>query len=336
MKILHILIGDTVKQNLIHLLDLTDRIAAETENLVMTDKHINVPAADVKQVCLKRWNPIYNRNIFLQLLYAEMPDVVHVHGSWCHANSRCLKWAHQRGFVTFYSPHGGLMMKEIKHKLWKEKVWKLLRYQLYTLHNADYVTASTSKEVEHMGTLGRHSNIKMADENIVELYNKAKTHKIVNEVSMKTLCVLHQQLHGLLHSQPLTHVRMTSREQVQYNMFCTKHHLTETVNSNYQLPTYDEDEACGVIYKMIKKLKTDIANKTATINDVFQLIATINNNDYDEDQLVRSLKREKLYYFTCRIIQIGDELCGIEKGFMPCMPLNDKITVKLKLQIINL
>lgn len=335
MKILHILLGDNVKKNLAAVLDLTNKIAPETENIVLTDKFLDLPSAEVKIVKLKRFGCIFNRNIFLRLLYREIPDIVHVHGSWCHTSADFMKLAHQRGFVTFFSPYGGLMMKEIKTNLWKEKIWKLLGYQLNALRIADYVIAGKSKEAEQLKTLGRNKVIKMADDNIVELYTKAKMRKVSREVTIKTLHVLHQQLHDLILSRPMTQVKLSEREQSQYNTFCKAQHLTEIVGSKYDVPHYNEKDAYEAIYKMIRKLKTDIAAKTATMNDVFQLMATIRNNDYDEDKLVTSLKREKIFDFTCRIMQIGDELCGLEKGFMPCLPLNDNKTVKLKLQLIT-
>ena len=47
MKILHILLGDNVKKNLAAVLDLTNKIAPATGNIVLTDKFLDLPSAEV-------------------------------------------------------------------------------------------------------------------------------------------------------------------------------------------------------------------------------------------------------------------------------------------------
>lgn len=339
MKILHIILGKTVKKDLVNLIGVTDQIAQETENIVITDKHIDIPNAEVIQIHYNDMNPFAIRNLFLKHLYTIMPDIIHVHGSWSYSEYQCLKMASNRGFVTFYSPYYEFTMKSIKKNFWKEKLWKLLWYQRPLLKKADFVIVYRQKEVNLFNTLGRSQNVILLPENsseeLIKLYTQAHEEKISSEVSIQTLAALYQQLHELLHSRPMPFVKLSKREQEQYDLFCETQGLNSTVKTIYEVPRYSDDDACGVIYKAIKKLKNDVAKKKADFNDIFQLVATIQNNDYDEDKLVASLKREGMYNFTCRIIQIADELCGVDEGFMPCLPLNDMKTLSIKLQLVN-
>ena len=343
MKILHVILDDLVKKDLVNVMRLTDATSPYVENHLVTNKHVNIPNAEVIQIYKSKWNPLSIRNTFLGQLYALMPDVVHLHGSWNYATYQCLNMSRTRGFLTFFTPYGELSMKNIKERLWQEKIWKLLFYQRPMLKRASYVIVQSQKEGDTLYTLGRSANMEIVPNDsatvlgnrMVELYRNATNEQRTKEVSMQTLSVIHDQLHELLHSRPLPKVALTTREIKQYNLFCMQQKFIDTITDNYQVPRYNDGDAGEVVYKMTKKLKSDISKKVATFNDVFQLAATIQNNDYDEDRLVQALQKDGTLNFLRRVIQIADELCGIEPGFMPCLPLNDAKTLDMKLRLFN-
>ncbi|MDO5447081.1 MAG: hypothetical protein Q4F34_04800 [Prevotellaceae bacterium] len=342
MKILHVILDDSVKKNLINVMRLTDATSPYLENHLVTNKHVNIPNAEVIQIYKSKWNPLSIRNTFLKQLYALMPDVVHVHGGWNYAAYQCLNMSRTRGFLTFFTPYGELSMKEIKNRLWQEKIWKLLFYQRPMLKKASYVIVQSQKEGDTLYTLGRSANMEIVPndsgtlaDRMVTLYRNASDDQRTKEVSMQTLTVIHDQLHELIHSRPLPKVALTAREVKQYNLFCMQQRFVETITDSYEVPRYNDGDACEVVYKMTKKLKSDLSKKVATFNDIFQLAATIQNNDYDEDRLVQGLQKDGLLNFLRRAIQVADELCGIEPGFMPCLPLNDAKTLDMKLRLFN-
>lgn len=345
MKILHVILDDTVKKNLVYVMSLTNTISPFSENHLLTDRHVNIPNAEIIPLKYAHWNPLSIRNVFLKSLYTLMPDIVHIHGCWNYANYQCLKMASNRGFVTFFSPYGGITMKNIKENFWKEKVWKLLWYQRPMIKAASEIIIQKKKEENVLNMLGRNEGITLLQPNdddekeygmqLLELYKKAHFERIKNEVSMQTLAALHNQLHDLLHSRPMAEVHLSKREQEQYNVFCEAQELKDVVTKPYQIPRYNDGDACGVIYKMIGQLKKDLNKGKATFNDIFQLTATMQNNDYDEDQLVSGLEKNGTLLFTRRLIEIADELCGIDIGFMPCLPLDDEETTNIKLKLFK-
>lgn len=345
MKILHVILDSSVKRHLVHVTSLTDATSPFVENHLVTNKHVNIPNAEVLQIHKSDWNIFSIRNTFLKQLYALMPDIVHVHGCWNYATYQCLNMARNRGFITFFTPYGEMSMKEIKTEFWKKKVWKLLWYQRPMLKRASFIIVQTQKEGDTLFTLGRSTDMDIvptkatpSDDfaaHITALYKQCCDAQRTKEVSMQTLKAIHLQLHELLHSHSLPKLELSSREKQQYDLFCTQQELTSTLTDEYQIPRYSDGDAISEIYAMVKKLKSSMGKKKATFNDVFQLTATIQNNDYDEDKLMQGLQKDGLSNFLRRIVQIADELCGIEPGFMPCLPLNDEKTLEMKLRLFN-
>ena len=342
MKILHIILDDTVKKNLVYVTTLTDEISQQTENHLATDRHVNIPNAEIIRLDCSRWNPLKMRNAFLKILYTLMPDIVHVHGCWNYANYLALKMAADRGFVTFFSTYGGMTMKDIKTSFWKKRMWQLLWYQHHMMKKATKVIIQKKKEESVASMFGRNDAVllmpadgKQYSEQMLEMYRQTHSDAVRSEISMQTMAAIHDQLNDILNLRPLRQVRLSQREMEQYDIFCEAQHLTETLTDSYQIPRYNDGDACGVIYKMIIELKKDLQKGKATFNDIFQLTATMQKNDYDEDQLMNGLERSNNVLFTRRIVEIADELCGVEIGFMPCLPLKDEETTNIKLKLFR-
>ena len=57
-----------------------------------------------------------------------------------------------------------------------------------------------------------------------------------------------------------------------------------------------------------------------------ELYAKIRFNDYNEHILVEMLKRMNIKKSAARLMQIMNETMGLEMGFMPMEPLDDKKT----------
>lgn len=345
MKILHVIFDNEIKKNLTHVIALTDAMSPYSENQLVTNKRVCVPNAEVFFVDFKKWDIVSIRNKFLSCLYGLMPDVVHVHGAWNYRSSQCLTMAHNRGFITFYSPYGGVTMKQIKTEFWKKKVWKLLWYQLPMIKRADCILIESDKERQTINTLGRTENIiqtsmndiRMPDSSaqMIALYRQAVETQHLHEVSVKTLFTIRQKLHELIYSNRIPEIKLSSFEQKQYDTFCKQQHLLQTLDGSYETPRYSEDDTRTELNNLFRRLKDNLNKKKATFNDVFQVATIMQNNDYDEDRLLEELDRGHLLNFARRIIQIADELCGVEIGFMPCMPLNDEKTNSYKVKLFN-
>lgn len=335
MKILHVIFDDAVKKDLVHVIELTDALSPHAENHLITNKHVSVPNAEVFQLDLFKWDILSIRNKFLSCLYSLMPDIVHVHGAWNYRSYQCLKMSHNRGFQTFFSPYGGITRENIKADFWKKYLWKLLWYQTHMVRCADYIVIESEQERRMINALGRTQNVILDSSQMMVLYKQAVNTKDITEVSVKTLFTIHNQLNELIHSKPLPELNLCSFEKKQYDVFCKQQNLTQTLNGTYITPIFSEDDARTEINKMVRLLKQNISKRKGTFNDVFQIATIMQNNDYNEDKLLQELNNEHLLNFARRIIHIADELCGIEMGFMPCLPLNDEKTTSIKIKLFN-
>lgn len=84
-----------------------------------------------------------------------------------------------------------------------------------------------------------------------------------------------------------------------------------------------------------KYLRKQILRKQLTISHLCELDRELREHDIEEDHLSETLKEERLYKMTGRIMQLMEELTGLNEGFMPIPPLNDRITKQMKRQIKN-
>ena len=77
---------------------------------------------------------------------------------------------------------------------------------------------------------------------------------------------------------------------------------------------------------------------TLTRRHLAQLYSLLRYKDYDEDKLERMLSRLQMKPFASHILQIMHESLGLEEGFMPIAPKNNKTTdsIRRKLQNINI
>lgn len=337
MKILHVILDDNVKKYLTHIQSLEKNAPQTAEHVVVTDRQVDI---DMKVHLLKpkKWNIFSIRNKFLHILYTEMPDMVHVHGGWSYAQYQCLKMSANRGFITYYSPYGEISSKTIKTNLWKEKIWKCIWYQRPMVRCADHVFSHSKKETEFLKLFGGKKHIFQLDEaektkQIHTRYREDYETKAVKEIDLRTMASVHRQLHAVLNGLPAPEIELTPRWQQQYEIFCRRHGLSEIITNN-QVPRYTEEDSVNIIVSLIKELKMNLERGKATFGDVFSLCTIMQNNEYDEDEVCKQLHNSSLYNFTRRIVQIGDELCGIEPGYLPVLALNDESTIDLKKDFI--
>lgn len=86
---------------------------------------------------------------FIRVLYALMPDIVHIHGSYNYFNSRIALWAKRRGFPVVFSPQGGMNPDFIEAE-YGMRTWKMLSYQKSQTRRCDCILTSDPKEASYI------------------------------------------------------------------------------------------------------------------------------------------------------------------------------------------
>jgi hypothetical protein len=104
-------------------------------------------------------NLVHLQNRFLQILYATMPDIVHIHGCWSYVTAKICLWAKNRNFKVVISPHGQLEKKVIEDHFWSKHFPQILLFQKRTIKRADALWAGTEQEAKGLRRLGWNKRI---------------------------------------------------------------------------------------------------------------------------------------------------------------------------------
>lgn len=92
------------------------------------------------------------------------------------------------------------------------------------------------------------------------------------------------------------------------------------------IETYRQYETEGEICKMVFDVIYRMNHKALCRKHLAELYAKMRFNDYNEHILVEMLKRMNIKKSAARLMQIMNETMGLEMGFMPMEPLDDKKT----------
>lgn len=104
-------------------------------------------------------NLLHLQNRFLQILYATMPDIVHIHGCWSYVTAKICLWAKKRHFKVVISPHGQLEKKVIEDHFWSKHFPQIILFQKRTIKRADALWAATEQEAKGLRRLGWNKRI---------------------------------------------------------------------------------------------------------------------------------------------------------------------------------
>ena len=86
---------------------------------------------------------------------------------------------------------------------------------------------------------------------------------------------------------------------------------------------------------MIHNLKHHINKGVVTRLHLADLFSKLRYTEYDEDKLQRMLHALKLEKFTARILTILGDSFHLEEGYMPIEPVDDKLTNRIRQQLIK-
>ena len=93
-----------------------------------------------------------------------------------------------------------------------------------------------------------------------------------------------------------------------------------------------ENDRLMATFRHIRRL---LLRRKLTLSHLCELDRELREHDCEEDQLCETLKEARLYKAARRMMQLMNELTGLDEGFMPLAPLDDRITKQIKKQINN-
>jgi hypothetical protein len=95
-------------------------------------------------------------------------------------------------------------------------------------------------------------------------------------------------------------------------------------------PTYDE-----TAMELVLKVKAECENGTRSVLRLCELDRALRVDRLDEEVLLLELKAAKLTGFFSAVLQILSEQTGLDEGFMPCLPVNNAVTGRIRTIITN-
>lgn len=135
------------------------------------------------------FNPIKLLSAFNEVrkvLNEEQPDIVHVHGAWNYTAALVEQVARKSRYITVVSTHRGVSSEIIGIDFWKQKLPRLLAYQIWMIRNSTSLIAINDTEKENIIALGlkkrievlpqipkEGENLDMLREALMAMYRKA-------------------------------------------------------------------------------------------------------------------------------------------------------------------
>lgn len=95
------------------------------------------------------------------MLKEEQPDIVHVHGAWNYTAALVEQTARKANYITIVSTHRGVSSEIIGIDFWKQKLPRLLAYQIWMIRNSTSLIALNDKEKESIMALGLKRRIEV-------------------------------------------------------------------------------------------------------------------------------------------------------------------------------
>ena len=107
---------------------------------------------------------------------------------------------------------------------------------------------------------------------------------------------------------------------------------SKSIESVIGMQFASENERLIATFRHIRKL---LLRRKLTVMHLIELDKELRQHDCDEEALCEELSSRGLYQTAARTMQLMAEMSGLDEGFMPMRPINDRITRKIKKQITN-
>lgn len=296
----------------------------------------------------------------LQKICAERcPDIIHQHGCLNTEIIKCTLAARQQGARIVLTPHGQLEPWETDRRMMlKPSGLRQLVAHAYSiiarspmeadeLHHLKWntrietvrnpvITRSVSKE----DFLAAHQRIyrQVMDSNVLELMDETTLK------SMRTLLkvgITGDERWG----EPLEptaicwHLLTIYAQQEGILPFIEKGCLALGIQmpEKQAVPNYLPDSYVAPapltgkpLSDMIKHIHRQVQDKTLSLLSLAELDAALRCNDVEDDHLMQQLEADRLSQFFSALMTIMNEQTGLDEGFMPCTPVNNQETNRIR------
>ena len=296
------------------------------------------------------------------------PDIVHVHGCWQYSLvSEALK-AHRRGARIVLTPHGDLEPWVIGEHRLSTKQGKALLWQRRLVESSYVVIVQGNIEASSLKQLGWTPRIEVVRNAVVtnsitpeamalhtqEIYRKvmdSNTLELMSDETKRLMKLLlkagitgdrrwvTEQLPTISESEWRNLLVYTDHENVRTTvdlgarMLGISHPYIETdkiksyLPTDYQKPKPEAHDAASLV--------SEIHRKQPTLRHLVELDRSLRRSNVQEDRLVDVLDENRLLKFFRRLLCVLTEQTGLDEGFLPARPLDDRQTQAIRKKLTN-
>lgn len=315
-------------------------------------------------------NPLIARHVAMLGASTDeaVPDIVHIHGCWNYKTVRQAMKARSRGARIVFTPHGGLEPWIINERRLSEKLCKTLLWQRQ-LVECSYVTIAHGRmEAEALQQLQWTPRIEIIRNAVVtnsitpeamsqhthDVYRKVMDSNTIELMSPDARRLLTMLLKAgitgderWIADDPPT---IADTEWRRLLIYANHENVRTTVDKGYHLlglrhEYFDTEHIKSYMptgYKIPHVAAHDVTGLTAemhrgqlTLRHFVELDRALRRGDIDEDRLCEALQEKRLLKFFRRLLQILTEVTGLDEGYLPALPLNDRQTQKMRNRLIN-
>jgi hypothetical protein len=295
-------------------------------------------------------------------------ELVHVHGCWnYHVVKRALQ-AHRRGARIVFTPHGGLEPWVIHERRVSEKLVKTLLWQRRLVESAYVIIAHGNMESDALQQLGWNPRIEIIRNAVVtnsitpeammqhteEIYRKvmdSNTLELMSDdarlllrlllkagitgdgrwINERVPSISEKEWRWLLIYADHEHVRTTVDSGIRvlgiHSPFIATHEVKSYLPTNYKLPQAKAHDVAGIVSEMRRQ--------PITLHHFVCLDKLLRRDDIQDDWLCDALDENHLLKFFRRLLQVQTEVTGLDEGFLPANPINDRGTQRIRKRLAN-
>ncbi len=297
-----------------------------------------------------------------------IPDIVHIHGCWQYKTVRRALQAHRQGARIVFTPHGGLEPWIMNERRYSEKLCKSLIWQKRLAQYSYVIIAQGSMEAKELQALNWNPRIEIIRNAVItnsitpeamarqtqDVYRKVLDSNTISLMSEESI----QLLKNLLKAGITGDRRWVSftpqeiseeewrrllvyadHENVRAFVDAGLHHMgiahpyIETSLIHSYLPTdYQQPKVKAID---INGIVQEIHQGHVTLRHFVELDKALRHPDVNEEWLIDGLAESQLLKYFRRLLQIVIETTGLDEGFWPVTPINDRITNKIRKQLNN-
>ena len=296
------------------------------------------------------------------------PDIVHVHGCWNYKVAREALQAHRQGARIVLTPHGGLEPWVISDRRKKGKPCTALHWQRRVVESSYVLIAQGNIEAQALSQLGWNPRIEIVRNAVVtnSITPEAMaqhTHEVYRKVmDSNTLELMSDEAKLLLKLLLKASITGDSRwvteqppdineQQWRYLLVYADHENVRTVvdsgarllgishpyietdkiksylPTDYHKPKPEAHDVAGLV--------SEIHRRQPTLRHLVELDRALRKNTVQEDRIVDALDENHLLKYFRRLLCVLSEQTGLDEGFLPAPPINDRQTQAIRKRLQN-